>query len=62
MEPIGGLLVSGVLALHSSRVSVILLQRGDEERNVIVGNVEFHNAFLSHDLRGKEAAEICEGA
>ena len=47
VEPIRGLLVSSVLTLHSSCVGVVLLQCSDEERNVIVGNVEFHSAFLS---------------
>jgi len=46
MEPIGSLLVSGVLTLHSSGVGVVLLQCGDEERNLIVGNVEFHGVFF----------------
>src|SRR5260370_21991628 len=46
MEPIGGLLVSDVLTLHRFRVGVVVLQRGDEERNVIVANGEFHSAFL----------------
>jgi hypothetical protein len=67
MEPIGGLLVSGVLTLHSLRVGVVVLQCGDEERNVIVGNVEFHSAFLVTRFPRSDAASrplaaagICE--
>src|SRR6266853_4141235 len=67
MEPIRGLLVSGVLTLHSSCVGVVLLQCSDEERNVIVGNVEFHSAFCHQGFprsdassRSLAAAGICE--
>jgi len=56
MEPIRGLLVSGVLTLHSLRVGVVVLQCGNEERNVIVGNVEFHSALLSPDFPRSDAA------
>jgi hypothetical protein len=45
MEPIRGLPVSSVLTQHSFGVGVVVLQCDDEERNVIVGNVEFHSAF-----------------
>ena len=33
--------------LHSSCVGVVLLQCSDEERNVIVGNVEFQRLFVT---------------
>jgi len=47
MEPIRGLLVAAVLTPHSFRIRIVLLQFGDEERNVIVGNAQFHRTFLS---------------
>ena len=56
VEPIRGLLVSSVLTLHSSCVGVVLLQCSDEERNVIVGNVEFHSAFLSPGFPRSDSA------
>jgi hypothetical protein len=37
-------------------VGVVVLQCDDEERNVIVGNVEFHSAFLSPDFPRSDAA------
>jgi hypothetical protein len=46
LEPIGSLLVSGVITLHGLGVGVMVLQGGDEERNVIVGNIEFHSGFI----------------
>src|SRR5258708_3319403 len=46
LEPIGSLLVSGVITPHGFGVAVVVLQGGDEERNVIVGNIEFHSGFI----------------
>jgi hypothetical protein len=56
MEPIRGLPVSSVLTQYSFGVGVVVLQCDDEERNVIVGNVEFHSAFLSPDFARSDAA------
>src|ERR1700693_2425520 len=39
MEPIGGLQVSGVLTLHGPCVGVVVLQCGEEQRNIIVYSV-----------------------
>jgi hypothetical protein len=39
LEPIRGLLVSGVITPDSFGVRAVMLQGGDEERNVIFGNM-----------------------
>jgi hypothetical protein len=54
LEELGYFLVAGIVALNSPSVGVVMFQRPDQERNVLVRNLHLHVAASCSHMDGSD--------